>query len=242
MALPAATWDGQKIVTVVSRNTGVGNNTTARSQVLDYVNLALWHISLQTPWDWLATTATDITIGSATATYNLPTASGAVFDDVYDVRLVGTNERTLDPLDRRGYDNIMRGEQDTANVPNSYFIYGAQQGGVITLVPTPSEADTLRIRYLIRQPTISDATSSSLAIADRYMPLVVFKSCEFVSAWRDPERTPYWERQYQITLARAINRDAVGPNDSPTLLPRVEHQPGKVDYENPDDLSFYPRG
>ena len=241
MALPNATWSGQKIVTVVSRNTGLANNSTARAAVLDSINLGLWHISGQTPWDWLAVLNAAITVVSGTADYNLPTGAGAEFDDVYDVRLTSGNERTLDSLDRRTYDRYRRRFQATSSPPTHYIIFGAQQAGTITLVPTPNAADSLSIRYLIRQPIISDATSSSLAIADRYMPLVVFKGCEFVSQWKEPERSPYWAQQYHVYLMRCVDRDRVLADQTPQLVPQAEHAAQRIDYVSPTDLDFYPR-
>lgn len=241
MALPVSTWSGQKIVTVVSRNTGLANDTNGRSACLDYINLGLMEISSHTPWDWLATQMTDITMTATVATYNLATGSGSEWDSVYDVRLVGANERTLDALDRRTYDRYRRRYQTSTNVPTHYLIYGAQQNAVIELVPTPSVADTLRIRYILRAAHLSDSTGSSLAMVDRFVPMVIYKGMSLVSAWKDPERMSQWEAMYQRSLARNIDRDRVSPDENPAFSPQVEHAAQRIDYVNPDDLTWYPR-
>lgn len=241
MALPNATWNGQQIVTIVSRNTGLANNSTARSAVTDYVNMALFEINGETAWDWLAVTNASITVSAGSSDYNLPTASGSVYDDIYDVRLTSGNERTLDPLSRRTYDRYRRRYQSTQSPPTHYLIYGAQQNAVITLVPTPNAADALTLRYFIRQGTISDATGSSLAMADRYVPVVLYKACALTSMWKDPERAPFWEAQYRRALARALDRDRVLADETPQLTPQAEHAAQRIDYVNPTDLDFYPR-
>lgn len=241
MALANSTWTGQKIVTVVSRNTGLSNDNTSRAACLDYINLGLMEISSHTPWDWLSTQLADITMTAGVDVYTLPTASGSEWDSVYDVRLVGTNERTLDAIDRRTYDRYRRRYQTSQNVPTHYLIYGAQINAAITLVPVPSVADTLRIRYLLRQAHLSDATGSGLAMADRFVPMVVYKGMSLVSAWKDPERMTQWEAMYQRCLARNIDRDRVAPDDMPAFSPQVEHAAQRLDYVSPTDLDFYPR-
>lgn len=242
MALPNATWDGQKIVTVVSRFAGVANDSQVRAAVLDYINLALWDLSLQTPWDWNALQATDQTVTAGVADYPLPTGAGQVYDDIYDVRLVGANERTLFPADRRSWDRYAQGDQDAAGVPTHYGVWGAQRNGVLTLFPTPGSGDTLRIRYIARQAIIADSTGSSLAMADRYIPLVIFKGAENVAAWKTPDRVSYWNQKYQQALARAINADRVGPDEAPVFSPQVEHGRPRLDQSNLTDLDVYPRG
>lgn len=242
MALANATWSGNQIVTVVARSLGIANDTNSRSAVTDYINLGLWDISLQTPWDWnTLQAAADQTVTAGVSDYNLPTATGAVYDSIYDCRLVGANARTLDPIDMRTYDKAQRRIQTYTNIPTHYVVFSAQQSATIRLVPTPSAADTLRIRYIQRQPTIADSTGSSLAIADKFIPLVIFKGCENVATWKNPERVGYFQQKYNQALARAMEMDKVGADTLPGFSPRIEHEIGKIDYLNPDDLTFYPR-
>ena len=247
MALTPATWDGQKIVTVVSRFSGLSNDTNSRSAVLDHVNLALWEISLHSSWDWNLTTHTDVTLTASTSTYSLPTADGSEFDEIYDVRLVGAAERTLEFIDRRLYDNVIRGEQDTESTPSHYTLFGTQKGGEIQLLPTPSAADTLRIRYYSQQFTTVDASATatpdapaSLALADKFIPLVVYKAAELTSVWKRPEVAPFWKSKYDQLLARAINIDRVKPDEKLGLVAQIEHASERLDFVNPSD-AFYPR-
>lgn len=243
MALPNATWDGQKIVTVVSRYTGLANDTVSRAAVLDYINLALWDLSLQSPWDWNVLQASDQTVTAGVSEYPLPTGAGAVYDDIYDVRLVGANERTLFPTDLRSYDRYAQGDQDASSVPTHYLVFGAERSGFLKLVPTPGTADTLRLRYVARQSTISDSTGSSLAMPDKYIPLVIYKAAENVAGWKTPERLGYWKAKYDEALKRAISVDRDGgPDGSPTFVPQVEHGRPRIDQSNLTDLDVYPRG
>lgn len=242
MALPNATWDGQKIVTVVSRLTGLANSSTDRAACLDYVNLALWEISLESRWDWNVLTASDITVaGTGESTYNLPTGAGEVFDDIYDVRLVGAMERTLFPADLREWDRFQQGEQDGASGATHYVLFGSQRSGTIRLVPPHGSANILRIRYYARQSTISDSTASSLSMADKYMPLVIFKAAENVAGWKTPERVGYWNGKYQKCLSRAQEVDRVKDDQVPTLVPNIDHGKTRMDYQNLNDLDIYPR-
>jgi len=242
MALPNATWSGYQIVTAVSRLTGCAGDSQSRAAILDYINLALWEISLESHWDWNALTAADITVATGTSEYNMPTAAGSAMDSVYDVRLVGSAERTLYPTDLREWDRLHQGEQDAVATPTHYTVFGGQQGGKIRLLPTPGAGDLLRIRYFCSQAAISDATASSLAMADKYVPLVVFKSAANVAGWKTPDRVAYWEAKYAKALARAQDVDRVGPDDTPTLIPQVQHSAGQLDMTNLTDLDIYPRG
>jgi hypothetical protein len=237
MALANATWDGQKIVTVVSRFTGLANDTNSRAAVLDYINLGLWEISLHTPWDWLATVQSDITVSASVATYSLATAD---FGDVYNARLTGNLERTLTYVDQRTYDKIISGNQDAAGTPTHYTVYGAQKNALIKLLPTPSAADTLQVRYTTQQSTISDATASSLAIADKFMPMVIYKAAELGSAWKNPELVTYWKAKYDEVLARSINVDRVKADENPQIIAAIEHGQERIDPINPTDTAFYP--
>jgi len=176
MALPAATFTGQQIITAISRFTGLANDTQSRPAVLDYTNLALWNVSLETPWSWNHVIASNITVTAGVADNPLPTGAGLVFDDVYDVRLTGSAARTLLPIDLRTYDRARAGTQAGQSTPTHYYIYGAQPNAVLTLVPTPNASDVLSIRYITRQVTISDASASSLSVPDKYLPLVIYKA------------------------------------------------------------------
>jgi hypothetical protein len=240
MALPNATWTGKEIVTVVSRFAGLSNDSNSRSAVLDHVNLGLWEISLHTPWDWNATTASNITVSGTVATYNLPTASGSEFDEMYDVRLIGTLKRTLEYIDRRKYDNLVRGDQSAVGSPLAYTVYGGQKGGVVTLFPTPAAADTLSLRYVVRQATISDASGSSLAIGDKFIPLVIYKAAELTAAWKKPELVQYWQTKYDAVLARAIDVDRNKTDSKEGFVSGVEHTADRIDPLNPTDTAYYP--
>ncbi len=238
MALANATWSGQKIVTVVARFAGLANDTNSRDAVLDMINLGLDEISLQTPWDWLATTATNITVVAGTQDYSLPTGD---FGEIYDARLVGGNERTLDYISRRDLDKFVRGIQGNSATPTHYYIFGPQKNAQISLFPKPATGDTLSVRYYTVQGHISDASANALAIPDKYMPMVIFKGAENAAAWKRPDQVSYWNAKYQAALFRAIDVNRNKPDEVPSLLPGVEHSAVRIDYDNPDDLSFYPR-
>jgi len=245
MGVPVATWTGQQIVTVVSRYSGLAGDTVSRGAVLDHINLGLWEISNETPWRWNEAITQNIAVVSGVADYSLTaTANGfsssVVFDEVYDVRLE-TNQRTLDPIDRRVYDRYRRRFQQSSNLPTHYTIYGPTNQGVITLLPTPNAADLMTIRFLTRQTTIADSTASSLAVADKFMPMIILKGCQLVAAWKNPDRVDYWTRLYRAALARSLDQDKNKPDDMPAFIPRVEWEAYRIDYTNPNDLDFYPR-
>lgn len=232
-------------MTVVSRYSGLAGDTTSRGAVLDHINLGLWEISNQTPWRWNEAVVQNIAVVSGVSDYSLTaTANGfsssLVFDEVYDARLE-SNQRTLDPIDRRVYDRYRRRFQNTGNVPTHYTIYGPMTQGVITLIPTPSAADLLTLRFLTRQSTIADSTASSLAVPDKHIPMVIFKGCQLVAAWKNPDRVDYWEKMFRVALARAHDQDKNKPDDVPAFIPRVEWEAYRIDYMNPNDLDFYPR-
>lgn len=242
MALPAATFNGQQIITAVSRFTGLANDTLSRPAVLDYTNLALWHISLETPWSWNEIIASSITVTAGVADNPLPTGAGSVFDDVYDVRLTGGPgpERTLLPIDLRTYDRTRAGVQSGTSTPTHYYIYGPQNNAVLTLVPTPNAGNVLLIRYIARQTSISDATGSSLSVPDKFVPLVIYKAAELVSAWKAPERVGYWHGMYREAVGRALSIDRETPDENPSMVPRNQNG---VYYDPlyPDDLHEYSR-
>ena len=240
MALPVATFTGQQIITAVSRFTGLANDSLSRPAVLDYVNLALWDISLQTPWKWNELIASNITVTAGVADNPLPTGAGAVFDDIYDVRLVGSPERTLLPLDLRSYDRTRAGVQTGQSTPTHYYIFGPQNNAVLTLVPTPNAGNTLAIRYIGRQASISDASASTLNVQDKYVPMVIYRSAELVSAWKAPERVGYWHGLYKETLGRALQTSREMPDETPSMVPRNQNG---VYYDPlyPDDLHEYSR-
>ncbi len=247
MALTNATWDGQRIVTVVSRYSGLSNDTNSRSAVLDNVNLAMWEMSLHSTWDWNLTTASNIAVSATVSDYNLPTASGSEYDEIYDVRLVGDNERTLDFLNRSEYDKLVRGNQDTETIPTHYVLFGTQKGAVIQLVPTPSVTDVLRVRYYVQQFSTVDASATaasdapaSLAISNKYMPLIIYKAAELTAVWKRPELAPFWKLKYDEILARAINVDRVKQDENLGFIAQIEHGSMRLDFVNPSD-AFYPR-
>lgn len=244
MAMPNALWSGKDIITAVSRLTGLANDTTSRAAVLDYTNLALWEITNESAWDWLVTTASDITVVAGTNTYNLPTAAGVVFDRMYDVRLVGAAERTLFPADLREWDRFSQGEQDGQSTPTHYTMFSTQIGAQVRLLPTPGAGDTLRLRYYARQIAILDVsgTGGPIAIPDNYIPMIVFKAAANVAGWKTPDRVGFWEAKYNKALSRAQDVDRVGPDDTPTLIPRIQHERGGLDWSNLTDLDVYPRG
>lgn len=244
MALPAATFTGQQIVTAVSRFAGLANDTNSRPAVLDMVNAALWEVSLQTPWTWNEVINTDITVTAGVADNPLPTGAGLVFDEVYDVRLVGSGstgpERTLLPLDLRSYDRTRAGVQTGTSTPTHYYIYGPQNNAVLTLVPTPNNGNTLRIRYIARQNTLSDASGSALSVPDKYVPMIVYKAASLTLAWKAPERASYWEVLYQKALMRGLQMSREMPDETPGMVPRNQNG---VYYDPlyPDDLHEYSR-
>lgn len=241
MALPNAYLNGKELIDYVSVFAGLQNDTPSRAWVLKMFNLALQHVALHTPWSWLELTGSNITVTSGTATYNLPTGTGAVFDEVYDVRLVGNNERTLDPISRRTLDRAARGDQDAGGVPSHYHLYAAFNSGHITLYPTPNVGDTLRLRYYRRESQISDATGSELALPDKYLLLPIFKATEFLCAWKRPDMVGYWKTNYDEAIRRAKSVNQAHPDEVPAFSPGIEHSADRVDPIDPDDLSFYPR-
>jgi hypothetical protein len=242
MSLPSCSYNGQQITTIVARFSGLANDSNSRSSVLDCINIGLFEIANSSPWSWNELTNSSISIVAGTSDYNLPTGAGQVFEDIYDVRMTGGNARTLDALDQRTYDRFRRLVQNTQNIPTHYTIFSKQQGGTISLLPTPNISDTLSIKYTSRQAIISDATASSLAMSDHYLPIVIFKGCENVALWKNPEKAMFWAGKYKIAVARGIETDRNGPDSTPGLIPQVDWVSSKVDAVNPTDLDFYPRG
>jgi len=244
MAMANATWSGKDVITAVSRLMGLSNDTVSRAAVLDYTNLALWEISNESAWDWLATSASNQTVVAGTSTYNLPTGTGLVFDRMYDVRLVAAAERTLFPVDLREWDRFHQGEQGAQSTPTHYTMFSTQLGAQITLLPTPGAGDTLQMRYYVRQAAILDVsgTGGPVAIPDNYIPMVIFKAAANVAGWKTPERVGFWEAKYQKALSRSQDVDRVGPDDTPTLIPRIVHEGPGTDWTNITDLDAYPRG
>lgn len=230
-------WAGNKLVTVVGRLVGLSSDSTLRAGVLDMLNIAAQEFDLAHDWSFREETAADITVTASDATYTIPSD----YKRIYNVRLTGTNERTLNPIDRRAYDRYRNGDQDATGIPTHYHLYQAFDTATITLIPTPSAGDTLSIRYYRTMPTIVDDSSDSLCIPYRAIVPIIYKAAALVAGWKSPEISNLWEQKYDVALRHCIADDMAHGDDTEGFVPAVAWAQGGVDYTNPDDLTFYPR-
>lgn len=236
-ALTCQPWAGNKLVTIVGRFVGLSNDSQIRAGVLDMLNIAAQEFDLAHDWSFREETAADISVTASDATYTLPSN----FKRIYNVRLVGSNERTLHPIDQRSYDRYRQGDQDSTSIPTHYHLYQAFDAATITLVPTPSASDTLRIRYYRTMPTITDDATDSLCIPYRAVVPIIYKAAALVAGWKSPEISNLWEQKYAAALARCIADDMAHGDDTEGFIPQVAWAQGGVDFTNPNDLDWYQR-
>jgi len=119
-----------------------------------------------------------VTLTAAGVTTANVTASRDMYDfpsdvkKVYSVRLLGS-QKYLVPIGRRHYDRSIGSEQST-NSPGWYDLFMQGSRGKIRLLPPPSTADTLLVRYYRRMtvPTTS-ATADVVDIPQDFEPYLI---------------------------------------------------------------------
>ena len=234
--LSCQSYSSNKLVDMVARLAGLGSDSTLRAGVLDMINIGIQEFDLAHDWAFRQQTAATITVTADTATYTLPSD----FKKMYDARLTGSGQRTLFALDARSYDRV-RTEQSGTATPSHYHLFEAQDSANITLVPTPSEGNSLVIKYYRNFPVLTDSPTDNLCIPQRYIVPIIYKAAELTMAWKEPERAGKWERSYERALYRAIADDTTHEDELEGFMPRVEYASDKTDFLAPTDLDFYPR-
>ena len=179
-------------------------------------SIAKWNRRLQMEWNVL--THTDIAVSAGTASYPLPSD----FLHIYTVRLTG-NDRPLQYIEQRLYDKSFW-DQTTQSYTGYYTLFGHAQSGNITLIPVPSEDDTLSLRYYksIVNPSSDD---DKFAMPERYVWGLISYAKALVLMDRDSEnsRIDRWLTEAELAFREARADDAQHPDQDVRFVPSMEH-------------------
>lgn len=167
-----------KLKSIVARVVG-GQDRPDEVGAGDAVNMALDRLN-EFNWDYLTVRGTDIAVVDGTATYALPTP----FKSPLSLRLT-TNERPLRYLRRQDYDYAVLA-QTVKSTPVAYSLFNSALSGNVELLPTPSAADTMQIRYYrpIAKPGDENAL---LDVMDWMERAVILDAQVSVGQWNDLE-------------------------------------------------------
>lgn len=161
------------------------------------------------PWHYLRKTNDPITTVIGTADYSLPSD----FKHIYTARLT-TNERTLSYVDPRHYDRVFWA-QAQRSTPAWYTLFRLGAELKITLLPTPSEADSLVIRYN-RFTRVTPAGGDTIDVPDTWVDVILHKGKELLLADRTgvEDRRNYNAEMAQRGLQRARADDIIIPDEN----------------------------
>jgi hypothetical protein len=174
----------------------------------------------QHQWEYKLVTLSTIPVLAGTATYTL-TAPTTSIKKIHSARLT-TNKRVLAYARQRHVDRVIR-DQESNDVTVAYIEVLTATGVGITLVPTPSSADTLQVRvYETIKTTYGD--SDNLDVLDRHIPAVLARARYSMLIDRnadDPRADKYYGIAEQM-IAKCVRDDAGNPDEDVRLTPMDE--------------------
>lgn len=174
---------------------------TGRTAMVErLVNEAKDRVVLSAKWPFLENTAA-LTVGSEGGrNYQLGVDVGHILA-IYD-----STGQPLEPLERVTYDRLYRADSSTANSPavftREHFSTAALAN--IHVWKSPQATTTLALRYLVRVPDLTDATSTqSFEQIPENLTIAITQAAE--AALHENESSPQaqaLEAKFQNTLAR----------------------------------------
>jgi len=166
-----------------------------------------------------ATNSAAITATFARRDYAVPTSTGTYFKFLYSARLL-SSPRVLYPIDVRHYDRSIFNQ--TYAIPTHYTLYTIGGDAKLRLIPTPSTADTLILKYYraMTIPAVGD-TTSVLDIPQDYefYLLGLAKALFLADKGGDPERQQFWWNYATQGLRQAKDDDSRMPDDDSGFMP-----------------------
>jgi len=96
---------------------------------------------------------------------------------------------------------------------------------ILTLYPTPDQAYTIEFRYFVKRVTLADA-SDHLQIDPDYDDILIagINSYGYQFIKNDPERSAFWEKQFQVSLFQMIKDQQNFPRGPEFILPDAATQ------------------
>lgn len=220
----------------VAEQAGVGNDTDWLTRADRAIQAACKHFNNAGDWDFLRTTASDISVISGTSDYSVPNDTSGyphlIFKRPYDVRLVGGNARILYPMDLRLYDQV--DWTQSGGVPCYYTTFTTASAGTIRLIPSPTVNDTLRIKYY-RRISIPTTVAQPLDVPEGYEEYLLAWASAFLLATKGQygDRQAFWLNYANNGLA-TMKRDQEDNPDRedvilpPPMAPGLQYNPNSV--------------
>lgn len=156
-------------------------------------------------------TVTGVTLTFTRALYDLPTD----FKSIYTARLM-SQPRGLKYMTRRPYDRVVY-DQVSTGTPDFYELFREGELGKIRLIPPPSQADTLKVRYYRRMSHTADPIDVHI---DWEPYLIAFAKWHFLTDKKDgSERATSWQSFANLGVVELMKINTVIPDEELSFYP-----------------------
>lgn len=156
-------------------------------------------------------TVTGVTLTFTRALYDLPSD----FKSIYTARLL-SQPRGLKYIGRRPYDRVVY-DQTSTGTPECYDLFREGEIGKLRLIPPPSQADTLKIRYYRRMSQTADPIDVHL---DWEPYLIAFAKWHFLTDKKDTgDRASTWLSFAQTGIGELMKINATIPDEELSFYP-----------------------
>lgn len=227
----AVTFASAKII--VARTIGGANDADQLTIAGNAINQAIEEWNLRQKWNFLLidNSLSPIAIAAGQQNYQLPTA----LREPYDARLIVTNKRSLQYIEQRDIDRVIR-DQTVTGVPVYYNLFRgsndfaagtpASQAGWIRLYPTPNynQAGDLYVKYYrtISQPALD---TDYVDMPDRYIYSLLTMAKYYFLVDKDAEsaRTDHHRQMADKLFAECERDDQEYQDDDLALKAQVEY-------------------
>jgi len=186
---------------------GSESDPKALQSAKDCISEAIDEWNRRHNWRFLQIVAPDITVSGGTSTYALPTT----FKKPYDAYLA-TSRTKLNFLVRQEWDSYAPGSA-TSGTPFLYSLFNSGTTGNIELLPIPSGADVLVVRYYrdIKTPTGDDEL---LDIPQRYEGALIAMARGILASLKDADRkADMWTMRGEKAYMQAKADDIRTPDE-----------------------------
>jgi len=214
-------WNFAKAKRFVARAIGGGTpNDEDLSEAADWINLGIDEMNRRRTWKALQKESADIAVSSGTDSYDLPSD----LNHIYAVRMIGSNDRPLHPVETRDMNRAVYGDLDTySGVPRFYTTFLTGENNQIQVFPVPGADDTLRVYYfrLITELTMDEET---LNFPKKWRSAILYKARANMLADHDAEtsRLRYWMQEAERAFRQARADDTTRPDRNPRWKSQAE--------------------
>jgi len=169
-------------------------------------------------WNYLLVRGSNVSIVAGTAAYALPTN----FKSPYDLRTTSSG-RSLQYVERKNW-SLVRRDQNVAGTPELYTLFSVGQLGELELLPAPSMADVLELRYYRPITKPSDPTSL-LDVTSQMERALVLLAQELVVLWSSPggRKVEWYATRAEDSLRGALLVDRENADDDVGLMPQTSY-------------------